>query len=108
MKRIMINVRTAKTDLLKKVEIAEQAISSFYEVAKELECFDNGLSERISIEDNATDTDKTSIWITKSIDEEAIKEPLERVRKLIAQLKDETRKLDAAIITDLTKKKPQA
>ena len=90
------------------MEIAEQAISGLYEIAKELESFDNGLSEQINIENNATDTAKTSMWITKSIDEEAIKEPLERARKLIAQSKDETRKLDAAIITELTKKKPQA
>lgn len=109
MKRVWISVKAPKSDLLEKVEVAEKAVQNLYAVLADWKQTESGLSHRLATEGNETEYENTKyIYLTKEIGEDAIKEPLEEINKLIEPLKEAVKKLDQAIITEITKEKPKA
>ena len=81
-KKIIISVNTIETREIRYIKEAERAIR------------EPGEKE-------------TLFHVLKTIDTEEIKEPLDKVEKLVKQLRIEVNKLKSAIITELTKEKPQ-
>lgn len=113
MKRAVISIRVKKINLIEKVEIAEEAIKKLNAVMNEIEFIENGLSERISAEEieggsKEAENEHAHIYLIKSIDEEAIKVQLATVQEIMKPLKEAVKGLGNAIITELTKEKPQA
>lgn len=50
MKRVTIEARVKKSDLLKKIEIAEDSVKKLCEVMQEFKFFENGITQRMNAE----------------------------------------------------------
>lgn len=107
--RVSIGIRVPKTELLEKVESAEEAIKKLCSVMKELELFEHGMPERLNVEEIESNSSEetTYFYLSKSIDVDAIKEPLAAVKALMQPLREAVKGLDKAIITEMTKEKPR-
>lgn len=106
MKRVLIKTKVTKTELLRKIEVAENAVKKLCDVLKEFEFMENGMSEEVYTEEKEGGEGKY-LYILKTINDDAIKEHVESVKELMELLKKEVGKLDKAIYTELTKEKPR-
>lgn len=106
-KKIIISVNTIETREMRYIKEAERAIQVLEDLVTEMELGEPGKSLTANREVRETGEKETLFHVLKTIDTEEIKEPLDNVEKLVEQLHIEVNKLKSAIITELTKEKPQ-
>lgn len=106
-KSIIIPVKTIETREVRYIKEAERAIGALQRLVTEMELSDPA-KNLLANEDAMEPGTKTELFfIVKTIDTEAVKEPLGNVEKLVEQLHEEVEKLKSAIITEMIKEKPQ-
>lgn len=106
-KTIAIPVTAIETREIRYIKAAEDAIQALRRLVSEMDMEGSGRT-LISNEKTLLTEEKTALFqVRKTIDTDLIKEPLENVEKLVKQLHEEISKLEMAIVTELTKEKPQ-
>lgn len=106
-KTIAIPVTAIETREIRYIKAAEDAIQALRRLVSEMDMEGRGRT-LISNEKTLLTEEKTALFqVRKTIDTDLIKEPLENVEKLVKQLHEEISKLEMAIVTELTKEKPQ-
>ena len=106
-KKIIISVNTIETREIRYIKEAERAIQVLENLVTEMELGEPGRNLAANREVSEPGEKETLFHVLKTIDTEEIKEPLDKVEKLVKQLHIEVNKLKSAIITELTKEKPQ-
>lgn len=105
---VSILVKTSGSGLMAAINKAEAAVKHLCEVVKEIEFMENGMAVNITAEDvnMAAEEGRSGsyLYVSKYIDVEAVKGPLEEVKKIMAPLKEQVEKLDAAIIEEIITK----
>lgn len=105
-KEIRIPIKTIETRQTRYLREAENAVDSLRKLAWELE--QDNLMNPIIANDEIGEAGERTAWFyaRKTIDTDVVKEPLERIEKLVKQLKEELDKLETAIVTEVVKEKP--
>lgn len=106
-KSIIIPVSTIETREMRYIKEAERAIQVLQNLVTEMELGEPVKNLAANSEVEEPGAKATLFYILETIDTEKIKEPLDNVGKLVEQLHTEVDKLKSAIITELTKEKPQ-
>lgn len=108
MKRVLVKVEVGKTGLLKKTMEAEKALTTLKDFVRELDFFNSGSSTEIkATQQEETEDEKAQMYFFVKIDDEAIKEQVEAVKKTMTPLKEAIRALDKAIAKEITQETPQ-
>lgn len=105
-KTVSIPIMTAETREIRYIKQAEDAIVTLRRLVSEMETGNFG-GTMIANEKVLHEKKWARFEVRKTIDTEAIKEPLETINKLVCQMREEVGKLETAVITELTKGKPQ-
>ena len=106
-KTIAIPVTAMETREIRYIKAAEDAIQTLRRLVSEMDTEGSGRT-LIANEKTVLTEEKTALFqVRKTIDTDLIKEPLENAEKLVKQLHEEIRKLEMAIVTELTRETPQ-
>lgn len=106
-KTIAIPVTAIETREIRYIKAAEDAIQALRRLVLEMDMEGSGRT-LIANKKTLLTEEKTALFqVRKTIDTDLIKEPLENAEKLVKQLHEEISKLEMAIVTELTKEKPQ-
>lgn len=106
-KTIFIPVTTVRTRETRYIDEAENAIVKLRRLVSEMEIGECGGTMISNEKTWFEEENPVRFTVRKTIDTEAIKEPLETIDELVRRLREEVGKLETAVIAELTKETPQ-
>ncbi len=107
--QVTIPVMTKTNTLVRRIEAAESGISAIKNLIWEAENLEKGGNIVIIGNEKLMEgmEPKIRFGISKKVDTEMLGQPLKNIEELTSKLKEEVRKLDEAIITELIRGGPQ-